>query len=416
MRLSYIFVVLAVLVSSAVYAADEGALSVVTDRTNALYKCGEEAVFIVSVQSNLAGEIAYRLTLDGATRLAEGKLISGGKPLEIKGKLDSPGILQCAVTVSNYPKTILAAAAFDPEQIKPSATEPADFKTFWDQKKRELAAVPVDAQLTEMPRYSDANVTVYKVRMNNVSNAYVYGWLGVPKKKGPFPAIITVPCAGVGTAAVGWTSWARSGFLSLGLGIHDIDPEMPEEKLKQLEKNELANYQKQGMQSRDTYYFLRVFLGCVRAVDYLASRPDWDGKHIVVRGWSQGGALSIITAGLDQRVSAIAPEVPALCDHAGCLHGRPSGWPQLIVKGDPVVAQVSAYYDAVNFARYAKCETIMVVGLIDTVCPPMTVYAAYNVLAGPKRMLAAPLRGHAPADEKFQAERNNFISSHVRGH
>jgi cephalosporin-C deacetylase-like acetyl esterase len=163
---------------------------------------------------------------------------------------------------------------------------------------------------------------------------------------------------------------------------------------------DLKDYRARGRDDRMTYYFHRVFLGCVRSVDYLASRPEWDKKHMIVNGSSQGGALSLVTAGLDRRITALAANVPAMCDHSGRAFKRPSGWPQLVPvdsegKLDPKVLSVSAYYDAVNFARKFKGPAIVGVGLIDNTCPATTVFAAYNVLRGPKRIDIAPLMGHA---------------------
>jgi len=145
-----------------------------------------------------------------------------------------------------------------------------------------------------------------------------------------------------------------------------------------------------------------VFLGVVRAVDYLTFRPEWDKKHMIINGSSQGGALSIIGAGLDDRITALAANVPAMCDHSGANFGRPSGWPRLVPKGtdgklDPKVLKVSQYYDAVNFARRIgkKVPAVFGVGLIDRTCAATTVFSAYNVLKGKKEIDIAPLMGHA---------------------
>jgi len=127
-----------------------------------------------------------------------------------------------------------------------------------------------------------------------------------------------------------------------------------------------------------------------------------------VNGSSQGGALSLITAGLDPRISALAANVPAMCDHSGLAFGRISGWPRLVPKdkdGKPnaKVFEVARYYDAVNFARKITVPAVVGVGLIDRTCPATTVFSAYNVLRGPKQMDIAPLMGHAfnPAFRKL---------------
>jgi len=128
----------------------------------------------------------------------------------------------------------------------------------------------------------------------------------------------------------------------------------------------------------------------VRAIDFLCSQPEWDGKTVVVFGSSQGGFQSFAAGYLDERVTFIVPGVPAGCDHTGEVVGRINGWPKLVPKlpdgkPDPKVQEVSRYFDNVNFATHTKAKGAQVtVGFIDTTCPPSTVYAAYNAYAGKK--------------------------------
>jgi cephalosporin-C deacetylase-like acetyl esterase len=122
-----------------------------------------------------------------------------------------------------------------------------------------------------------------------------------------------------------------------------------------------------------------------------------------VNGSSQGGGLSLVCAGLDARVTAIAANVPAICDHQGYLAGRTPGWPRLVPGPDAPSAAVAPYYDAVNFARHARCESMVCVGLVDLTCPPMGVYAAFNQLPEPKQMVVTPLQGHVVSQEYAQA-------------
>src|SRR5690554_7541409 len=91
----------------------------------------------------------------------------------------------------------------------------------------------------------------------------------------------------------------------------------------------LYGYMKSNLDDKDNYYYKRVYLGCVRAVDFIESLDKFDGNTIGVTGGSQGGALSIITAGLDSRIDYLAAFYPALSDLTGYLHGRAGGWPHM---------------------------------------------------------------------------------------
>ncbi len=168
----------------------------------------------------------------------------------------------------------------------------------------------------------------------------------------------------------------------------------------------MNGYWNYGLDSRDRYYYRRVYLGCVRANDYLTSLPNWNGKDLAVTGGSQGGALSIVTAGLDPRVRAVAAYYPALSDMAGYTAGRAGGWPHMFrITGEgsnrtEAKLLTASYYDVVNFARRVKAPGIYSWGYNDETCPPTSTYAAYNVITAPKRLVLALETGHWTVKEQ----------------
>ena len=410
--MSMVFGVLGIFMSSVVLhgasrASGKVSVSVVTDRADAIYHVGEKATFAIEVKSDGKsvedGYVTYALSLDGAGNLGRGKLTLSAGKASVSGTLEKPGILRCTVRLAGGPKRRvvgMAGAAFDPFKIEPTAVAPADFDAFWNAQKAVLAAIPMDARLTPAS-YASSKVEVFDISLANVNGSRVHGYFAKPKGTGPFPAILTVPGAGVKSASLrGAAGYAGLGFLSLNISVHDLPNGKPREFYDRLSKGALRDYRSRGREDRRTYYFHRVFLGCVRAVDYLTSRPEWDKKHMIVSGSSQGGALALVTAGLDSRITALAANVPAMCDHSGLAFGRRSGWPRLVPKGkdgkpDAKVLAVSAYYDAVNFARRIRVPAVVGVGFIDNTCPATTVFSAYNVLRGPKQIDTAPLMGHA---------------------
>ena len=141
-----------------------------------------------------------------------------------------------------------------------------------------------------------------------------------------------------------------------------------------------------------------VYVACVRAMDYLTSLPEWDGKNAFVQGGSQGGALAIVTASLDSRVSLCAANHPALSDMAGYSEkGRTGGYPhfhRLNSMLTPEKINTLRYYDVVNFARQMKATTFLTWGYNDDTCPPTTSYAVWNSLRCPKESLITPVNEH----------------------
>ncbi len=398
----------------------ESTLEIVQDREDGIYACGEEASFslrLLDAEGNPQdATISYTLTLDGAEQYEAGSVEVADEAGVVRGTLDSPGVLRCtaSATVDGERVQGLGGAAFDPERIEPTATVPEDFDEWWAAQKALLAEVPMDARLDERDA-PEGTGALYKFSLANINDERVSGWLALPEGDGQAPAIMTFTAAGVsGISPATAVSWAKLGFVSMHMIHHNFDVEISADEAAALKDGALRGYSHFGRESRETYYFHKVFLGCVRALDLLTSQDRWDGEHLIATGSSQGGGLSLCLAGLDSRITAVAANVPALCDHTGLQEDRPSGWPRLITADEPhgVVAQVAPYFDAVNFARRFDGATWMAVGLIDRTCPAMTVYSAYNVLPEPKRMLVFPQMGHAVPRE-YRTDREQWIMEQV---
>ncbi|MGV8095385.1 MAG: acetylxylan esterase [Mangrovibacterium sp.] len=120
---------------------------------------------------------------------------------------------------------------------------------------------------------------------------------------------------------------------------------------------------------------------------------------------ARGGALSMVTASLDQRIDYLAVLYPAFCDHTGFLHGRAGGWPFLFQKDpDPCQSKIenSGYYDVVNFARFIKVPGFYSWGYNDGACGPTSTFSAYNTVLAPKEIFVVPETGHWTYPEQEQ--------------
>ncbi|MFV1966985.1 MAG: acetylxylan esterase [Pirellulaceae bacterium] len=417
-------VVLGFVLSCAPLQAAEPAfqLKVVTDRADALYEVGETARFVITVTHAGApveeGSVSYVVDDLIGPISVNGNELQGELPLKggtasVSATADRPGFLRCRASYKTDEKTMqaLAGAGFSPLKIEPSLPVPDDFDAFWTEQKRQLAELPMEAQRTPVPQ-ADPAVECFDVQIPCTGGAPVSGYLGLPKdaKAGTLPAILWVHGAGVRSSSLGnAVKGAEAGMLSMDINAHGIPNGKPAKFYQELTAGRLRNYRQAGRESRDTVYFRGMFLRLARAIDYLASRPEWDGRILAVTGHSQGGGQTLVAGGLDERVTIIAAGVPAICDHTGRAAGRISGWPKLVPQGedgkpDPVSLQVSRYVDAVNFAARCRADAIMSVGFIDAVCPPSSCYAAYNQLQGEKRIINEPLMGHAapaPIQEAF---------------
>lgn len=366
------------------------------------YKTGQRADFEVQILKNgqlLPGvSISYRIgpeqmppEKEGARSLPEGKTTLEGMALAV------PGFVRCEVSVAYEGHTYRGwgTAGFAPEAIQPTVRLPDDFRAFWQSAKAALAELPLDARVTLQPDLCTPDIKVYHVSLQNVrmrhgwrGSSRFYGMLSVPAKAGKYPAILNVPGAGI--RPYGRDDRAAQGLIVLKVGIHGIPVNMEQEVYESLGVGALAGYHSFHLEDRDEYYYKRVYLGCVRAIDYIFSLPEFDGENLAVTGGSQGGALSIVTAGLDERVKYLAAFYPALSDLPGYLEGRAGGWPHMYREVPPgqreAWLRTTAYYDVVNFARQLTAPGWYSWGYNDNVCPPTSMYAAYNVISAPKEL------------------------------
>ncbi len=346
------------------------------------------------------------------------------------GTLKEPGFIRCKVSTEVAGRTYRGAgtAAFAPEKIVPYQTEPADFDAFWKKGLEELAKIPLEPMITLLPDACTPKVNVYHVSFRTFSPlggpvpARIYGILCEPKTPGKYPAILRVPGAGV-RPYNGDKDMAARGAITLEIGIHGIPVNMPQGVYDAMYSGALSGYWLNNFDDRDTYYYRRVYLGCVRANDFLASREMWDGKNLLVIGASQGGQLSIVTAALDPRVTGLSATHPAGCDLVAELHGRAGGWPHPFMpdaktgapslQTTPAKIATSTYYDTVNFARRLKVPGFYIWGYNDETCPPTSTHAAYNVITAPKELALEFEQGHSYPME--QGETINAWASKMLG-
>ena len=332
--------------------------------------------------------------------------------------MKEPGFEKCVVTakVNGWTYRALGTAGFSPEKIVPYKDEAPDFDAFWQAGKEALAKVPLEAKATLQPDACTDSVNVYHVSIRTIGEGWkgparLYGMLAVPKKPGRYPAILQVPGAGV-RPYLADTTLSSLGAVVLTIGIHGIPVNQPEEMYNNLQAGALNKYWFYNLDDPETYYFRRVVLGCLRANDYLASRPEWDGKNLLVMGMSQGGFLSIATAALDSRVTGLEATHPAMCDLLGELHGRAAGWPHAYMPnpdGSPsrqateAKLRTASYYDTVNFARRLKVPGFYIWGYNDETCPPTSTFAMYNVVTAPKQLALDLEQGHVYPEEQTRA-------------
>lgn len=388
------------------------------DKSDWTYEKGERAEFQITVLKNnvpLEGvNVKYSIGPELMNAWEEKTVPLKNGVISVKAKpFKEAGFLRCTASVVVDGKTYssYATAGFSPSEIKPTTTLPADFQEFWEAGKGELAKIPVNPVLTLMPERCTEIVDVYHVSIDNIKGK-IYGILCRPKAEGKYPAILHVPGAGI-RPYTGDIWSAEKGMITFQIGIHGIPVNLPQNVYDNLSRGALNGYQTANMDSKDNYYYKRVYLGCVRAVDFIESLDCFNGQDIAVTGGSQGGALSIITAALDDRIDYLAAFYPALADLTGYLHGRAGGWPHMFkdsFTNTPEKIETSKYYDVVNFSRFVKVPGWYSWGYNDNVCPPTSMHASYNVIPGAKELHLFQETQHWTFPEQHE-QKNNWIQN-----
>lgn len=397
-------------------------VNVVPDHQDWTYKVGETATFRISVTKSatpLAGAVIdYEAGPEMYQDVKKTAVVLKDGTLTVKGKMSKAGFYRVDVktTIGGKEYKGACAAAFSPEQLKPTTVNPADFDQFWQNAISEARHTDLNPTKRLLPERCTKDVNVYEVSFQNVRwGSRTYGILCEPVKPGKYPALLRVPGAGVRPYG-GDIYTASKGAVTLEIGIHGIPVTMQQSVYDDLGQGALNGYWEFGMDNRDKSYYKHVVLGCIRALDYIEQYTPWNGKELGVTGSSQGGFLSLATAGLDRRITFYAPVHAALCDHTASLKGVACGWPHYFYwnkgKGMEKQIETSRYYDGVNFARrITNAQTgWFSFGYNDDVVPPTTAWATYNVVKGPKSITPYQQTAHFWYQEQWDEWENWLLT------
>lgn len=371
-----------------------------------IYRKGEKISITGKIQ-NSGDTVHIRILKNNNQELSKKSFVPSGKSFTVyEASLDEP----CSVIteVKAGKEAASTGLVVSPELFQPGMPMPSDFQKFWKAQKKLLrdnpGVVTLNPAANTEKGYSCSDIEISMPGVKPVRGYYAKPDAASAKSH---PAVLYVHAAGVKG------SWCRSepgnalryakmGAICLDINAHGMLNGQPESYYADLENGELKNYNMQGVESRYDNYFRGMYLRLLRAIDFLASQPEWDGKRILVTGESQGGGQSLAAAGLDSRVSAVVALVPAMCDWFGPVAGRKGGWPQPYESGNSKEKMKSSlpYYDAAYLLKGSKATIFVEIGLIDQTCPATSVYSAVNQSKGKKIIYAVPYRPHQQPTQK----------------
>lgn len=312
----------------------------------------------------------------------------------------------------------------------PQREEPKDFDEFWKKTLEESRSYPLNA-VFEKVDFGLELVDTYDVTFSGYKGQRIKGWLIAPKNRnGKLPGIVEYIGYGGGRSfAYDFLLWANMGFIHLVMDTRGQGsswspgdtPDYPEDGLDP----QYSGFMTRGILDPNKYYYRRVFTDAVRAVEALSSFPEVDKDRIGITGGSQGGGITLAVAGLAPFVGLdikiAMPDVPFLCHYRRAVEIT-DGYPyQEIVQylkshrdHTEQVFRTLSYFDGVNFATRAKAKALFSVALMDNICPPSTVFAAYNYYAGEKEIKVYPFNGHEGGGTFQTYEKMKFAKKNLK--
>ena len=315
---------------------------------------------------------------------------------------------------------------FPLEQLKtytPDRNEPGDFAAFWQETLEEARRHPLAPVFEPVPTDLRA-IQTYDVTFRGFGGQPIKGWLNLPRHpSGPLPCVVEYIGYGGGRGFPSdWLLYPSAGFATLvmdtrGQGSGWLRGDTPDVETEP-GCPQYPGFMTRGILNPRTYYYRRLITDAVRAVEAARSSPLVDASRIALTGASQGGGLALIVGGLEPSVQAVLPDVPFLCHYRRATQITDQ-IPYLEIAlyckthRDQVetVFRNLAYFDGLNFAVRAKAPALFSMGLMDDLCPPSTVHAAYNYYAGPKQICVYEYNQHDGGGTHHAQQRLRFLAS-----
>jgi cephalosporin-C deacetylase len=387
-------------------------VKITIEKPQATYAAKETMYFKLNAPSG--GEGTYEIFYDpkeANSLIKKGTLkLRAGRDTFIFYTHPNAGVVFFKATVNSI--SAIKSIAYDPLSIKPFETEPADFDAFWDKQKAKLAAIPLNPFLTLLNTLPNGS-KLYLLQLDQIDNRKVYGYLCIPAGVGKFPAIVNLPAYGNAPFQADnlvTTDFAElSKTISLTISVHNTPPNV-------IDPNA---YFPDDLTNPETMYNRYMVLAGIRAVDYLFSRPDFNGS-LGACGLSQGGGLAIMVAGLDKRVAALVASNPAHCEHQAWRFHQASGFPVYLkraynFKMDSINAIKSVkYHDATYFLKRFKGPSRLLVGYDDDVTPAASIFTAFNQHGGSSALVHMTTTGHSSPWAEYWMGRFDFFNTYLK--
>jgi cephalosporin-C deacetylase len=312
------------------------------------------------------------------------------------------------------------------EQLRtyaPARVESADFDSFWARTLSEARQHPLNVTFAPVD-FGLSTLETFDVTFNGFGGQPIKGWLLLPKNRvGKIPGVVEFIGYGGGRAfPIDWLTWASTGYAHLVMDTRGQGSTWGSGDTADIEpagsNPQHPGFMTRGILNPDTYYYRRVFTDGVRAIEAMQSHSAVDADRIAVTGGSQGGGIAIAVAGLaPQAVKVAMPDVPFLCHYRRATevtnrdpYGEISRYCVVHRTKVEQVFETLSYFDGVNLGTRANAQALFSVGLMDDICPPSTVFAAFNHYKGAKDIRVWTYNNHEGGGNYQTIEKIKFLT------
>jgi cephalosporin-C deacetylase len=294
---------------------------------------------------------------------------------------------------------------------------PADFDAFWEKALAEMRAVDPKVELVPAA-FQTPFAVCSEMYFTGVGGARVHAKLIQPKKAdAPHPAVLMFH--GYSGDSGDWMD--KLGYAAMGYTVAALDCRGQgglSEDLSAVIGNTLRGHIIRGLDDvPENLLFRQLFLVTAQLAKIVMEMPDIDETRVGAMGGSQGGGLTLACVSLEPRIKRAAPVFPFLCDYKRVweldlardayaeLQEYFRHFDPLHEREDELFTKLG-YIDVQFLVPRIQAEVNMAVGLMDTICPPSTQFAAYNKITSKKSLTIYPDFGHeglpGQSDRMFQ--------------
>lgn len=302
----------------------------------------------------------------------------------------------------------------------PERYEEKDFDEFWGKTIQDSNRFPLDVEIKKVDYYLKT-VEVFDITFSGYKGQNIKAWYIIPKKREEkLPCIVEFIGYGGGRDfPYNHLLWASAGYAHLvmdtrGQGSTWSKGDTPD--YSDESNPQYPGFMTKGILSPETYYYKRVFIDALRCVEVAKNLKEVDGEKIAVTGGSQGGGIALAISALSSSVKLLMCDVPFLCNYRRALeivdtmpYGEILNFLKIHRDKYEIVFKTLSYFDGVNFAVRARATALFSVALMDTICPPSTVFSAYNYYAGKKEIKIYPFNNHEGGQSYHIFEKIKFV-------